>query len=88
MVGVVGLVFEGNQLVIPIQQCVRAEDRDRFPAAFRWTMFGILVLLAVFGFVCRAALGPGVSIILPTSLPTTQPWVFLTTAVHWALHQW
>ena len=29
MVGVVGLVFEGNQLVIPIQQCVRAEDRAR-----------------------------------------------------------
>ena len=38
MVGVVGLVFEGNQLVIPIQECVRAEDRDRFPRAFRWTM--------------------------------------------------
>jgi amino acid permease len=63
MVGVVALAFEGNQLVIPIQESLRPSARKRFPEVFRWTMFGILVGFATIGFTCRAAFGPDVSIV-------------------------
>jgi amino acid permease len=78
MVGVVALAFEGNQLVIPIQESLRPSARERFPELFRWTMFGILVGFATIGFTCRAAIGPDVSIVLPTSLPPSS---FISTCV-------
>ena len=44
-------------------------------------MMGIIVLFAFFGFAGRAALGPDVSIVMPTSLPTSRPWALLTAGV-------